>query len=307
MLTLPACAQSALPEEPRPQPDAPLTMLASAQDDPQDGSQQQTNPPQQPAATGATTNPPQPTDAEQPAAKRPPPIAVPALCTGKQKISSSRQVGSVTVPCAPYVNLFRPFLSTSGPHPLTVRQKGKLAFRNVVDPFNFLTIAAGSAIGTASNADSVYGPGMEGFAKNAGVSLTQNMTGEFVGTFLVPSLAHQDPHYYRMPQASIPRRIGHAIIQIFVTQSDSGHPMFNYANFFGAIIDDEISNLYVPGRHTNAQATAARVSIGLATAPVGNFITEFVPDVARHVNLKVVFVQRIINRVALEEGGSPTQ
>ncbi|MHB1022562.1 MAG: hypothetical protein ACYC46_08045 [Acidobacteriaceae bacterium] len=298
----PACAQSTLPEAPSPQPDAPVVMVAYLQD---------TTPPGSKPDSAAPGNPQQPATETQPEAPatphQPPPVASPAICAGSQTISSSKQRGSVTVPCASYVDLFKPFLSTSGAHPLTVRQKLKLATKDVIDPFNFITIAGDSGIAVGSNSHSVYGPGVSGFAKDAGVSLTQNMTGEFVGTFLIPSLAHQDPHYYRMPQASVPRRIGHAIIQIFITQGDNGHPMFNYANFFGSIGEDEISNLYVPGRHTNAKATAARVAIGLATAPIGNFITEFVPDVASHINLKVVFVQRIINRVALEEGGSPTQ
>jgi hypothetical protein len=41
----------------------------------------------------------------------------------------------------------------------------------------------------------------------------------------------------------------------------------------------------------------------LATDPIGNAITEFVPDLARHVNVQVVLVQRVINRIAIIEGG----
>jgi hypothetical protein len=39
----------------------------------------------------------------------------------------------------------------------------------------------------------------------------------------------------------------------------------------------------------------------LATAPIGNFITEFLPDVAKHIHVQVVIVQRIINQVANKE------
>jgi hypothetical protein len=129
--------------------------------------------------------------------------------------------------------------------------------------------------------------------------------GEFFGTFLIPSIAHQDPHYHRMPEGKIPRRILHATSQVFWTQSDSGHGMLNYANLVGFAVSDEISNLYVPGRETDASATASRYVIGLATAPIGNYIIEFVPDVARHIHIQVVILQRIINQVAREEGGQP--
>jgi hypothetical protein len=85
-------------------------------------------------------------------------------------------------------------------------------------------------------------------------------------------------------------------------QSDSGRPIFNYADFVGFPIDAEISDLYVPNLQTNLAATGVRVAIGLATVPIGNAIAEFVPDIARHVNLHVILVQRIINQVAPGDG-----
>lgn len=176
--------------------------------------------------------------------------------------------------------------------------------RNLLDPFNAVTILGQSGIAVASDSHSPYGPGMPGFARNVGVSFTQDMTGEFFGTFLIPSIVHQDPHYHRMPHASIPRRFGHAILQVVWTQGDNGRGMLNYSSLFGGAIENEISNLYVPGISTNAPGTASRYAIGLATAPVDNFITEFLPDVARHIHVRVVLVQRIINQVAKTEGST---
>jgi hypothetical protein len=96
--------------------------------------------------------------------------------------------------CKPTINGFARFLDSSPPLPLTSRQKFILAAKNVSDPFNFLTIAAVSAITVAEDSRTSDGPGFHGFAKNAGVSLSQDMTGEFFGTFLIPSLVHQDTH-----------------------------------------------------------------------------------------------------------------
>ena len=41
--------------------------------------------------------------------------------------------------------------------------------------------------------------------------------------------------------------------------------------------------------------------------PIDNFITEFLPDVARHIHVQIVLVQRIINQVAKTEGGGTSQ
>ena len=184
---------------------------------------------------------------------------------------------------------------------MTPKEKGWLAVRNVADPFNAITILGDAAIAVGYNAHSAYGPGMTGFGRYVGVSYTQDMTGELFGTFLIPTIVHQDPHYHRMPDASIPRRVGHAIVQVVWTQGDNGKGMVNYANLAGFAIDDELGNFYVPGRKTNLTSTGARYSIGLATAPIENFITEFVPDVARRFHIRVVIFQRIINQVARTE------
>lgn len=198
----------------------------------------------------------------------------------------------------PVINWFARFLNGPQVKPLSPKEKARLAARNLLDPFNAVTILGQSGITIGSDSHTAYGPGMPGFARNVGVAYTQDMTSEFFGTFLIPSLVHQDPHYHRMPGASVPRRIGHAIFEVVWTQGDNGRGMLNYSNLLGGAIENEISNLYVPGISTNAPGTASRYAIGLATAPVDNFITEFLPDLARHIRVRVVLVQRIINQVA---------
>ena len=188
---------------------------------------------------------------------------------------------------------------------MTPEEKARLAAKGIIDPFNLLTIGGLSAISIAANAKSPYGPGVHGWAKLSGVSLTQDMTHEFVGTFAIPSLVHQDPRYHRMPNASHKRRIAHCFYQIIWTQSDDGKGMFNYATVLGSTVDEGVSDAYVPYRRTGWTAASTRYGVGLATDPIGNFISEFVPDFARHVNVHVVFVQRLIDQIAREEGAGP--
>lgn len=208
-------------------------------------------------------------------------------------------------PYIPVINWYARFLNGPQVKPLSPKEKAILAVRNVADPFNILTILGDSGVAIASDSHSAYGPGFPGFGRNVGVSFSQDVTGEFFGTFLIPSIVHQDPHYHRMPNASVPRRFLHAVVEIAWTQGDHGRPMINYSTIVGSAIDNEISDLYVPGVQTDLPATASRYAIGLGTAPVDNLITEFLPDVARHIHVRVVFVQRIINQVA--KTGSSTE
>lgn len=221
-------------------------------------------------------------------------------CGEKQSVPSSPYIS-----CEPEYDPFQPFLNSYEPHPLISKQKAILAEKDVIDPFNLLTIGGLSAISVAANSHSQYGPGVNGWARLSGVSLTQDMTHEFVSTFLISSLAHQDPRYHRMPNASYKRRIAHCVYQIVWTQGDDGTGMFNYATVVGGAVDEGVSDAYVPYRRTGWSAASARYGVGLATDPIGNLISEFVPDLARRINIHVVFVQRVINQIAREEGAGP--
>ena len=294
---LPLCglshAQSeSLPDAPQPAAAAPGTPSAAGPF----GQGQKANrrpgfPPVSPPAPGMMPVPP---------ASRPNIFGVPSQC-----LPYSSSPAQTMMSCRPTVPMFARFLDSATPLPLNSKQKFILATRDVIDPFNLLTIGVVSAFSIATNANSQYGPGFPGFGKNAGVSLTQDMTGEFFGTFLIPSLAHQDPHYHRMPNLSFRKRILHVIDEVVIAQSDDGAPMFNYATVFGTIATNALGNVYVPGRDHSFGASIARISTALATDPVGNAITEFVPDLARRVNFQVVIVQRLINRVAIAEGAPP--
>jgi hypothetical protein len=205
----------------------------------------------------------------------------------------------VCVPHLPIINWYARFLTGPQVKPLTPLEKAHLAAHNVIDPFNLITILGISAISVAANSHSAYGPGMRGYRRYVGVSLAQDMTGEFFGTFLIPSIAHQDPHYHRMPNASVTRRAFHAIDQIVWTQGDNGRGMINCGVLGGFAIDGALSNLYVPGQRTNLSSSVSRYAIGLATAPAGNFVDEFLPDIARHIHVQVVIFQRIINQISI--------
>lgn len=208
--------------------------------------------------------------------------------------------------CGGVPSPFAHYLNNPAVVPITARDNLRSTVKDIIDPFNLLTIVGDAAIGIASDSHSPYGPGVQGISKYAGVSLTEDMAGEFFGTFLVPSLVHQDPHYHRQPFMPIPHRVLHAITQVVWTQSYSGKPMFNYANIFGGIATAAVSNTFVPGPGRQGWGnTAQRLSIAFATSPSGNLITEFVPDLASHINLRVVIFQRILNTVSNEEGGGP--
>jgi hypothetical protein len=133
--------------------------------------------------------------------------------------------------------------------------------------------------------------------------LAEDAQGEFLQTYAIASLTHEDPRYHREPSASVKRRLWHAIEHTYVSQHDDGHRMPNYATLLTYPLSAELSNLYVPGIQRDAASTARRVGIGIATDPAGAIVAEFLPDVAKRIHIHILFVQEILNQAIV---GSPS-
>lgn len=206
-------------------------------------------------------------------------------------------------PCRQKFDIFYPFgKPPKHGQPLTSTDKLRMAAGDVMDPFNLLTIGATAAISVGSNPQSHYGPGVKGWAKNSGTLLTEDMTGAFFVTYLLPSITKQDPRYYRMPNASIPRRIGNVLIQPVWARSDKGGHMPNYGMLIGVPAAVALANVYVPGRKQGVWPTVETSAIAIGTSPIDHLVDEFLPDVAKHVSIHIVLIQRIVNHLTLTEG-----
>ena len=190
-------------------------------------------------------------------------------------------------PPQPLINFYQRFINGPEVKPLTPKEKGWLAVRNVVDPFNAITILGNCGHHHRLRLAFALWPRNARLRRSCGRQLHQDMTGEFFGTFLIPSIVHQDPHYHRMPNATIKRRILHAIAQVVWTQGDNGKGMLNYANLVGYRHRRRDRQPLRPRpKRPTCPPAAHRYATGLAIAPTDNFITEFLPDVARRIHVQ---------------------
>jgi hypothetical protein len=213
--------------------------------------------------------------------------------------------GEIPKPCTELIYPYQRFLSSNIVVPMTWQQKGYLALHDLTDPANFGTILGISAITIGADSHTAYVPGLKGFGKSVGVSLLQDATGQFFGAFAIPVIAHQDPRYFRMPHARLTKRIVYSISRTVISRSDSGRSIPNYATLLNYPIGAELANLYVPGIHPDGASTVARIFTGYALDPVNNLLSEFLPDVASRVHVRIIFVQRILNNVASSNGSVP--
>jgi len=217
------------------------------------------------------------------------------------------RLDAIPKPCSNLVYPYQKFLGTNIVIPLTWQEKGYLALNNLADPANFGTIVGISAISVAADSHSAYGPGLKGFGKSVGISYVQDISSEFFRGFTFPILFHQDPRYFRMPNAPLTKRIVYSVSRTVISRHDDGSTMPNYSVLLDYPLEAVLSNQYVPGVHTDLSSTITRIATGYALDPVNNLIDEFLPDVASHIHVRIIFVQRILNNIASGTSGVTSQ
>ena len=118
--------------------------------------------------------------------------------------------------------------------PLTAGQKFKLVARGVFDPMEFVLVGFVAGLGQASDSDSSYGQGAQGYAKRYGTAYGDNAIENFMAYAVFPSILHQDPRYYQLGHGGFKKRAAHALGRVIITRSDSGQTQFNYSEILGA-------------------------------------------------------------------------
>jgi hypothetical protein len=83
--------------------------------------------------------------------------------------------------------------------------------------------------------------------------------------------------------------------------------MPNYSVLLDYPLGAVLSNQYVPGVHTDISSTVTRIATGYALDPGNNLLDEFLPDVASHIHVRIIFVQRILNNIASGTSGVTSQ
>ena len=165
--------------------------------------------------------------------------------------------------------------------PLTARGKFRLFVKDNTDPFNLGWIAFEAGLAQVNDDPSAYGQGAAGYGKRFGAGLADQTAAGFFGTFLFPSILHQDPRYHRLGSGSFTKRLGHALIRPVLTHKDSGGRAFNWSGLLGGIAASSLSNAYYPENNRGLGATFSRVAMSIPFGLIDQLVDEFGPDLQK--------------------------
>ena len=180
--------------------------------------------------------------------------------------------------------------------PLSSRQKLELAVDETIAPSRFAGSAFTSAIGQARNALPGYGQGWSGYGKRFGSSVASNASSHLFGTFLLPSMLHQDPRYFVKLFGAPRNRILYAISRVVVTRTDDGRDVFNWSGIFGGLMAEGLANSYLPDGERAAGKTFSRFGFRVGFGALDNVVKEYWPTIFRSLR---------ITKLAPERGSDP--
>lgn len=171
------------------------------------------------------------------------------------------------------------------PCSLNAADKFHMFVESTSDPINYVGAAWDAAIAHLDRDDPSYKQGAAGYGKRYGAEVVDNVSGDFFGIFLYPSIFRQDPRYYRLGQGSRQVRLTHALAHRFVTRGDSGKLMPNYSEWFATVSSKALSNLYHPGNPRGFGPTASRVGFSVGGDMAWDCLREYWPEIARKFRL----------------------
>ena len=184
-------------------------------------------------------------------------------------------------------SFFYPELATR-PGPLSAKEKFELFLTESISPPRILSAAADAGISQARNSLSGYGQGSEGYGLRFGSEMATGASSHFFGTFLVPSMLHQDPRYFVRGTGSFAQRVGYALRRTVLTRSDSGKEVFNWSGLLGPLAGEGVANTYLPAAEQTPGKTFQRYGVRVGFGAANNLLKEYWPTIFKSLGLKKV-------------------
>jgi hypothetical protein len=165
-------------------------------------------------------------------------------------------------------SIFFPDLATTL-KPLNSEQKFKLFLDQTISPSTLVSAAATAGFRQIENTYPGYGQEWGGYGKRFGAAMANSASTNFLGTFLIPSLLHQDPRYFISLRPSFRKKMEYALTRQVITRTDDGRATFNWSRVIGVLGAESIANIYLPAEERTVGKTfersGMRFGIGIGT------------------------------------------
>lgn len=171
---------------------------------------------------------------------------------------------------------------------LTPADKFKLFLDKSLSPPQIMSSLAGGGFGQATDSLHQYGQGADGYAKRFGSSMASGASSHFFGTFLLPTVLHDDPRYFVKMNGGVKVRIGNALRRVFVIRTDDGRMAFNFPGTLGPLAAEALANTYLPDNERTFPKTFQRFGIRIGWGAANNIVKEYWPTIFKSLRIAKV-------------------
>ncbi|HVB57781.1 MAG TPA: hypothetical protein VNE63_15330 [Candidatus Acidoferrales bacterium] len=169
------------------------------------------------------------------------------------------------------------------PPPPTPKQAFWIATKNSFDYSSFIFVGLTSMIAEGSNTHPQLGKGVPGFGRYYWRGFVDKTDGNYLVTFALPTVFHQDERYYAKGEGRIWKRAVYAVSRVAITPDYNGHDTFNVSELLGRVMAQGISTAYYPSKDHTVSAIAEKYGYAILRDASTNAFREFWPDIATHV------------------------
>jgi hypothetical protein len=170
----------------------------------------------------------------------------------------------------------------SDPHSAPIgatREKWNYFVHETASPLTFGAGAFNATFSQVTDTDPRYGVNSMAYAERFAASLTDIASENFFGDFVVASVLHEDPRYFREGQGhGFWSRVGYSLSRAVVIRKDSGGETFNFDNVLGSALSTGFSDLYYPAASRTGKGMLMHFGIDVADNGFVNLGPEFWPD-----------------------------
>ena len=177
-------------------------------------------------------------------------------------------------------SIFFPELATNR-NPLTPNQKFKLFVDKTIAPSTFIGATASAAYKQALDTYPGYGQGWDAYGKRYGAAIANSASTNFFGTFVFPSLFHEDPRHFFSERPTFGGKLEYALTRQVVTRKDDGSKTFNFSRVLSVLVAEGIANTYLPPDERTAPKTFERAGNRFAFGVASTLLKEYWPVIAK--------------------------
>lgn len=207
-------------------------------------------------------------------------MAIPDAPVPQVPVSSSRDSDTPseakTLPYAPLYS--RTIFTTQRARPLLGVDKLKYAAVEMTRPVNILHAAVSAGFSQYEGGDPKYGDGPQAYGARYGAAVLRESSYRLFSDGIFPILFDEDPRYYRMgASGTVRQRLWYSFTRSFVTRSDAGRPVPNFATLIGHASGAALVLAYYPSTSQGRGVVLRTFADSMAVQVSLDMVREFVP------------------------------